>query len=458
LTFFVAFVTVVAAFMSYQSSNLDHDMESADRSYTQLMADAGNDSVRTRIGAIPRIASFLYRQVPASSDIGVLDTLRLTAGFHTSETALYHHDMQLLIRGLFSEIHAGNSTDPQRELDSLVDLLVKVGPEGWYYHRMNQRLEPREDGLKWVWNPPLTSSSAVGENEDISTVPFFRGLPLDGFNLSRFKLNSADFRGSRLTEANFSGADMKGANFTGTCAQGPNFDLSRLDKAIFSSASVYEGHFESSDLEGASADKAVFVDSHFEAADLDHIKMTGVRFSRSKLMGARITHATLQTDFFDDADFTSADLSDSDFDFSQFQHSMLRAALLVGASLRRANFSGADLSLADLDGADLSNADLREANLSGTKNLLKARSLAGANLMGVRGVPKVLLGRLLLAGAVLDKKPHAPIIVPTYLCMATAPPYKGKESLDNFSKQKTGPTQGGSHTDVDSIAASKTKF
>jgi uncharacterized protein YjbI with pentapeptide repeats len=368
--------------------------------------------------------------------------------------------MQVLVRNLFGEIRAGNSSEPKRELETLVRALIAIGPDGWYYGKVAPRRGPPEDGLTWIWNPPETPSDENGGDEelDVSTVRMFQRLPLDRFNLSRFKLQFADFRESRLTEANFSGADLEAANFTSTCAKGPNFDLSNLERAIFTSASISDGHFESSNLQNATADKALFLDSHFEEADLDQIKMTGVRFSRSKFMGAHIRRATLQTNFFDGADFTSADLSGTDLDFSQFEKTVFREAKLVGASLRKANLSGADMSLVDLNGADLSDADLREANLSGAKNLQKVRNISGANLMHVKGLSESDLRKWLVAGAVLDKKPRAPIVTPLYPCASLAPHLLSRESSARFTQQQQSQTSRGKSAYVENGNGSNPEY
>jgi uncharacterized protein YjbI with pentapeptide repeats len=412
LTFLVGFAAIVLGFVNYQSSNLDHEMEAADHAYSQLMGDAGNDSVRTRISAIHRIPSILYRLVPDSSDIGPWAAFRLAVGMHGAESPKYHQDMKFLILDLFDEIRAGNSTDPLREVQALINLLGELGPEGWYSAKARESHPVPEEGIQWLWQPP-TQFRQVGP----STVTLFNGLPLSGIDLSDFALDDAELRRTSMFQTIMSRSSLKRADLTGTCASEAHFEFSHLDQANLSGVYMLGSHFESSSLKGALLDRADLSNSHFEYTELSQSRATGTAFVRTKLMGTRMVNASAESNYFDGADLTGADLSNSVFDFSRFEMGTMRQANLSGTSLRRADLFAADLSGANFLGVDLRDADLRNANLSGARNLLKAKNLTGANVAGVRGLSREELRGMRAFGATVVGNPvHLPLPIRVDTC------------------------------------------
>jgi uncharacterized protein YjbI with pentapeptide repeats len=409
---FVGFLTIIAAIANYESSNLDRKREAAERSYYELVGDVSQDSVRARIGAIHRIPRLLIRQVPASSDIGFFSSIRVLAGGHVPEVAEYHDDMKELVQGLFGEIRAGNSTDSKREVSALVDILVELGGEGWYRAQPSPQNKAREEGLQWIWDPPLDPSQ-------VSPVSMFSGLPLGGLDLSNFNLYHADFSGSELTGANFNVAHLWRADLSKTCANKPEFGFANLGEVTFASAVLQGGHFESASLIDADTSYASFAQSHFEDAHLEHLKGISTDFSGSKFMGAHLPSVVLRSSYFDGADFTIADLAQATFDASMFRHAIFRGANLAGASFRNADLRYADFHAADLTGIDLENADLRNANLSGVKHLQDAKTVTGANFAGAIGLPAIVRKGLIQRGAVFNgSSPRPSISAPDYPCDA----------------------------------------
>jgi hypothetical protein len=141
------------------------------------MTDAGSESVRVRIGAIQRIPRLLTKQTPLSTNVGPFEALRLSFGGKPTEVPAYVSEMQRLIRDLFAEIRYGNSKDSRRELAALVDLLIEIGPEGWYLGKPTSKSIVRERGLDWVWKPPPPFAASAND-----TVTLFHNEPLDELN------------------------------------------------------------------------------------------------------------------------------------------------------------------------------------------------------------------------------------------------------------------------------------
>jgi hypothetical protein len=90
------------------------------------------------------------------------------------ESARYHEDMKFVILGLFAEVRSGNSTDPSREVQALINLLIELGPQGWYSAKPYSGHLVRDQGLQWLWKPP----SHFGPVDPL-TVTLFHGLPLE---------------------------------------------------------------------------------------------------------------------------------------------------------------------------------------------------------------------------------------------------------------------------------------
>lgn len=140
----------------------------------------------------------------------------------------------------------------------------------------------------------------------------------------------------------------------------------------------------------------------------DHQDLVGVDASRAFLQGVRLKKAILSR-----ADFHAADLRDavlwhahlenSELESANFRGADLRGTWLQGANLSEADLVGADLSGARLDAADLESADLRNADLKDI-SWAKLKSVAEANVYGVRNAPSGFVAWALTHGAVSKRE------------------------------------------------------
>jgi uncharacterized protein YjbI with pentapeptide repeats len=113
--------------------------------------------------------------------------------------------------------------------------------------------------------------------------------------------------------------------------------------------------------------------------DLSGVDLTGANLQNANLTGAKLIGAKLGGVVLSDAILIGADLTHATLDRANLQHANLTGAKLIGAKLGGVVLSdailiGADLTHATLDGADLSGAKLEGATLSTdlTKAIIKA--------------------------------------------------------------------------------------
>lgn len=136
----------------------------------------------------------------------------------------------------------------------------------------------------------------------------------------------------------------------------------------------------------------------------DKVQLVGVDVSSAFLQGIRLERANLLRADLSAADIRGGDLRDADLSYADLHSANLRGshlenASLIEADLRDADFVGADLAHVNLNGANLISADLRSANLDQIE-WRKIKSIAKANIAGVRAAPEGFLQWALANGAV----------------------------------------------------------
>lgn len=140
----------------------------------------------------------------------------------------------------------------------------------------------------------------------------------------------------------------------------------------------------------------------------DRVSLIGVEADGAYLQGLKLEGAQARRASFEGADLRGSDfqrarLQDADLKFANFRDASLRDCLLAGARLDDADMAGADLSAADLNNAALDRADLRGANLARIKNWQAIKSIAKANILGVRNAPDGFVEWARTKGAVETK-------------------------------------------------------
>ena len=124
----------------------------------------------------------------------------------------------------------------------------------------------------------------------------------------------------------------------------------------------------------------------------DGVALIGVNVADAYLEGIRLGKASARRANFSGTDlrnasFRRAGLEDADFHFANLRGADLRECALAGARLDDTDLFGASLAGADLKSASLARADLRNTDLAGVRNWQTIKSMAQANVLGVRNAP-----------------------------------------------------------------------
>lgn len=160
----------------------------------------------------------------------------------------------------------------------------------------------------------------------------------------------------------------------------PGGDLTRPDakldglnlrRAILGSANLDGASLRGANLSLVDAEKVALTGADLSGADLTRINASKGVFARAWLIRTRLEGAYL-----DEADLTEADLRDADLKRALMKQARLPRAVLAGARLDHVILEGADLSGANLRGARLFKTDLTSAKLPGAD--LRAADLSGA--------------------------------------------------------------------------------
>jgi hypothetical protein len=117
-----------------------------------------------------------------------------------------------------------------------------------------------------------------------------------------------------------------------------------------------------------------------------------------RLPGANLLRCNLEATDLRDSHLPAADLEYANLHAANFRSGDLHLASLRSADLRDSDLVDANLAGADLAGASLENADLRNTNLSATL-WRDIKSIAGANVYGVRNPPEGFLAWAMAHGA-----------------------------------------------------------
>jgi len=382
------------ALMTYQSGQLLYSIESADRAYSQLVSDLGQDSTRVRIAAVKRIPDLMLRQVPVTSTIGTTDSLKMILGWKFPTTAKYHSELQRVIRFYVSSLNS-NENWSRGEARAILDILQQLGPEGWYEARERTTQTEYRHSLSWIWVVPKGR-----ENSDLA-VTLFQGSRLEGSNFQQFKLDQADFQNAQLSQSNFSYAHLKGANLSNATMEQSDLSYSDCGNSALEHAKLTKSRLVSTQLFAANLKYALLNEAQMSEANLERANLLGANLEKAVLRKASLKHANLQNIQLSAAFMEYADLHASDLKFSTLTKATLTNSSFDFSNLSFATLDDADLSFASFWRVDLSGADLTGANFTGAKYLDMVKSWFDANLADAKGLTKEQIEEFVSRGAVV---------------------------------------------------------
>jgi len=136
----------------------------------------------------------------------------------------------------------------------------------------------------------------------------------------------------------------------------------------------------------------------------DRVPLVGVDVSSAFLQGLNLKNANLLRSNFSSADLRNANLAAVDFTLADLRTANLRGAILdhskcIQTDLENADLTNSSIVGADLLGASIDDADLRGANLKDVQ-WQHLKSIAGANIAGVKNAPAGFASWALAHGAI----------------------------------------------------------
>ena len=225
-----------------------------------------------------------------------------------------------------------------------------------------------------------------------------RGSLLVRADLRHVKLDGARFEGATLDEAKLDGASARGASFAGASlalieASGVDFSGANLEEAIAERAMLEGAIFRNVKARGLELEEGYAVGALFESADLtgavlSHTNFDEASFRGALLEGARLYGASLRRANLDQikamrlcaAD--GADLSEANVRFAQLEQASFSRSILIGTRLTESDLTRALFIGCRLEGAQLLAVRARGARFDHAR--MAASSLAGADLYGAR--------------------------------------------------------------------------
>jgi len=258
----VTLLGLIVAANGFEESRLGTQRSAAEDSYYQLVSNLGSENVVVRVGAIGQIGGVLIREVPVEGQPKLWEGLLYVLGLHEHETSKPYHEDVLRVISALVLAPKSDSEASRFETEALLEMLCRIGPEGWYKAESRVRAPVREDCLSWIWRD----------------APESRRVDLPSYRL---------FRLSDIRYAMFNRYNLKGANFSNAFVERSSFAESNLEGAQFGGADLRGVTFSNADLRRVSFNGAVLEDVEFAGADLAGTDFTGARLIRVSFALAR---------------------------------------------------------------------------------------------------------------------------------------------------------------------------
>jgi uncharacterized protein YjbI with pentapeptide repeats len=133
-------------------------------------------------------------------------------------------------------------------------------------------------------------------------------LNMQGVNLTKCDLRSANLQGVILNEANLTQADLSHANLR----------RAHLKNAFLIKTRLYYADLRDSDLTGAKLGYAALSNANLNKARLVETSFVGAHLTEASLRGAQLFKVDLSNAFLSKADLTGAELYETDLDKTRF--------------------------------------------------------------------------------------------------------------------------------------------
>ncbi len=426
---------ILIALQGYQSQVRNAQIDQAERSFLRLLDDFTSTSEQVRVGALARAPAVMMRHVPISTRVSAVEAIKAILFGTVESDCPYSPEVKRLIHAFADRgplIRNGSDTtelpeaaeaepnpalqDPSptdsilsaRETDAFVDMLVSLGPDGWYKGEPRHYSGKREEGLAWLWN---TSSSPLRNKYD-ATATLFEHAHFASLDLARFKLQKASFRLTSAPHARLMYADLEGAMFEDGVFDYADFSHAKLPEATlarasllhadFSDAMLSDADFRGCDLRGASFRDAKLAGARLIGARMDQTNLSN---ADSQNQGGAISGALFQDSSLKGARMVDAKLQESNLERTTLDDALLDNAILDDSTLAFASARNASFAFVSFKNVVLSMADLSGASFDGAKNLDSIKDCFDTNIAGISGLDQRIADMWVQKGAVIIPDP-----------------------------------------------------
>jgi uncharacterized protein YjbI with pentapeptide repeats len=185
---------------------------------------------------------------------------------------------------------------------------------------------------------------------------------LEGWNLDKLNLESADLPFAKLRSVSFRNTYLPGANFAHADLLKVNFSGAILNGTDFLDANLSRGNLAFTDCGEANFTNAILENVNFEGANLEEAIFEG-----ANLKGVNFKNANLSFSDICDADFEGANFEGANLNNTNFEGANLNNTNFEGANLKGVKLLGVKLEPTNFQGVNFEEVKIPDSNLNSTK-------------------------------------------------------------------------------------------
>ncbi len=181
---------------------------------------------------------------------------------------------------------------------------------------------------------------------------------LEGWNLDKLNLESADLPFAKLRSVSFRNTYLPGANFAHADLLKVNFSGAILNGTDFLNANLSRGNLAFTDCGEANFTNAILENVNFEGANLEEAIFEG-----ANLKGVNFKNANLSFSDICDADFEGANFEGANLNNTNFEGANLKGVKLLGVNLEHTNFQGVNFEEVKIPDSNLNSTKFIEPGI-----------------------------------------------------------------------------------------------
>jgi uncharacterized protein YjbI with pentapeptide repeats len=214
--------------------------------------------------------------------------------------------------------------------------------------------------------------------------------PINGVNLTNFKLGSASFldtdflrvifsetslskidgrfacfSGADLSDVDFTGADLRFAVFFGTTITSTVFRHAKLDHSAFEFSRIENTLFDSSSAVAIKIYRTQLIDNHFRDSDFSNSNLSLLNFIRCSFKNIAFNNALVRVSLVSNCEYANCRFSNSNIDNVRFEKNSSVSCAYASTRFHTTSISESNFSSDSFNGSVLQNSKLVRCRFSG---------------------------------------------------------------------------------------------